>query len=55
MSEKNQSKAASTSSILNKRGRDVVESRYGLGVQVYRMTLDAIGKNMVLLVTSSSD
>ena len=31
-------------SILNKRGRDVVESRYGLGPKSTRMTLDAIGK-----------
>lgn len=31
-------------SILTKRGKDVVESRYGLGAKSTRMTLDAIGK-----------
>jgi DNA-directed RNA polymerase delta subunit len=31
-------------SVLNKRGKDVVESRYGLGPKSARMTLDAIGK-----------
>ena len=29
---------------LTKRGKDVIESRYGLGVKANRMTLDAIGK-----------
>lgn len=31
-------------SLLTKRGKDVVESRYGLGAKSNRMTLDAIGK-----------
>jgi hypothetical protein len=31
-------------SILNKRGQDVIESRYGLGAKSTKMTLDAIGK-----------
>lgn len=31
-------------STLNKRGQDVIESRYGLGAKSVRMTLDAIGK-----------
>ncbi len=31
-------------SVLNKRGGDVVENRYGLGAKAVRMTLDAIGK-----------
>lgn len=31
-------------SVLNKRGADVVENRYGLGAKSIRMTLDAIGK-----------
>jgi len=31
-------------SVLNKRGADVVENRYGLGAKSVRMTLDAIGK-----------
>lgn len=31
-------------SVLNKRGADVVENRYGLGSKAMRMTLDAIGK-----------
>jgi hypothetical protein len=31
-------------SILNKRGQDVIESRYGLGAKSVKMTLDAIGK-----------
>jgi len=31
-------------SVLTKRGQDVIENRYGLGVKGTRMTLDAIGK-----------
>ena len=31
-------------SVLNKRGADVVDNRYGLGAKSIRMTLDAIGK-----------
>ncbi|MBX4195516.1 hypothetical protein KW796_00965 [Candidatus Parcubacteria bacterium] len=31
-------------SVLSKRGQDVIENRYGLGVKATRMTLDAIGK-----------
>lgn len=31
-------------STLNKRGQDVIESRYGLGAKSTKMTLDAIGK-----------
>ncbi len=31
-------------SVLTKRGKDVIESRYGLGPKSTRMTLDAIGK-----------
>ncbi len=31
-------------STLNKRGQDVIESRYGLGAKSIRMTLDSIGK-----------
>jgi DNA-directed RNA polymerase delta subunit len=31
-------------SLLTKRGRDVIESRYGLGSKASKMTLDAIGK-----------
>src|SRR5690242_15407934 len=31
-------------SVLNKRGADVIENRYGLGAKEVRMTLDAIGK-----------
>jgi hypothetical protein len=31
-------------SVLNKRGADVIENRYGLGAKSIRMTLDAIGK-----------
>jgi DNA-directed RNA polymerase delta subunit len=31
-------------STLNKRGQDVIESRYGLGAKSVRMTLDSIGK-----------
>jgi len=31
-------------SVLTKRGRDVIESRYGLGSKNVRLTLDAIGK-----------
>ncbi|MDB5254609.1 MAG: hypothetical protein JWL80_675 [Parcubacteria group bacterium] len=31
-------------SLLTKRGRDVIESRYGLGSKATKMTLDAIGK-----------
>lgn len=31
-------------SVLTKRGRDVIESRYGLGAKSTKMTLDAIGK-----------
>ena len=31
-------------SVLTKRGKDVIENRYGLGAKATRMTLDAIGK-----------
>lgn len=31
-------------SLLTKRGKDVIESRYGLGAKASKMTLDAIGK-----------
>ncbi|CAN5157552.1 hypothetical protein BH11PAT3_BH11PAT3_2000 [soil metagenome] len=31
-------------SLLTKRGKDVIESRYGLGSKAIKMTLDAIGK-----------